>query len=59
EQLEDNLKCLEFSLSPDHYKRLDEKVEFRFGFPKGFLLGNKDLYHGDTLPLLDNHRQYE
>ncbi|UCE14096.1 MAG: aldo/keto reductase [Candidatus Heimdallarchaeota archaeon] len=59
EQLEDNLQCLDFEINDNHIKRLAEKVDFKFGFPKGFLLGNKDLYHGETFDLLENHRKYE
>jgi len=59
EQLEDNLKSLEFEITDEHCKRIAEKVDFKFGFPKGFLMGNKDLYHGETFNLLENHRNYE
>ncbi|MHA2175550.1 MAG: aldo/keto reductase [Candidatus Hodarchaeales archaeon] len=59
EQLEDNLKCLDFELTDEYCSRLAEKVDFKFGFAKGFLMGNKSLYHGDTYELLDNHRIYE
>ena len=59
EQLEDNLQCLDFEITEEHCKRLAELVDFKFGFPKGFLMGNKDLYHGETYSLLENHRNYE
>ncbi len=59
EQLEDNLQCLDFEITDEHCKRLAELVDFKFGFPKGFLMGNKDLYHGETFSLLENHRNYE
>ncbi|MFX0014456.1 MAG: aldo/keto reductase [Promethearchaeota archaeon] len=59
EQLEDNLQCLDFEIADEHCKRLADLVDFKFGFPKGFLLGNKDLYHGETYDLLHNHRGYE
>ncbi|MHA2096702.1 MAG: aldo/keto reductase, partial [Candidatus Hodarchaeales archaeon] len=56
EQLEDNLESLNYDLTDDHCARLAEKVDFKVGFPKGFLMGNKSLYHGDTVELLENHR---
>jgi aryl-alcohol dehydrogenase-like predicted oxidoreductase len=59
EQLEDNLQCLDFEITDEHCERLAELVDFKFGFAKGFLLGNKDLYHGETYELLENHRKYE
>ncbi|MHA2055215.1 MAG: aldo/keto reductase [Candidatus Hodarchaeales archaeon] len=59
EQLEDNLKSLDFELTDEHCLRLAEKVDFKFGFAKGFLMGNKSLYHGDTYEKLENHRKYE
>jgi aryl-alcohol dehydrogenase-like predicted oxidoreductase len=59
EQLEDNLQCLNYEITDEHCQRLAEKVDFKYGFPKGFLMGNKDLYHGETYSLLENHRQYE
>lgn len=59
EQLEDNFRCFDYKLTDTHYERISQKIEFRYGFPKGFLMGNKNLYHGDTFNLLDNHRNYE
>ena len=59
EQIEENLHCLDYNLTDEHCDRLAKLVDFGFGFPKGFLLGNKDLYHGETFNLLENHRKYE
>lgn len=42
-----------------HCERLVELVDFKLGFSKGFILGNKDLYHGETFKLLENHGRYE
>jgi aryl-alcohol dehydrogenase-like predicted oxidoreductase len=39
EQLHDNLKCLEFDLSVEHLKRLDEASRIDLGFPNEFLKG--------------------
>lgn len=39
EQLEDNLKCLEFTLDDDHLRRLDDVSAIDLGFPHTFLVG--------------------
>lgn len=36
-QLQDNMACLDFSLSPEHRKRLDEASRIELGFPHDFL----------------------
>ena len=59
EQLNDNLQCLNYTLTDEQCTRINKLIDFKLGFPKGFLLGNKDLYHGDTFNLLENHRKYE
>jgi aryl-alcohol dehydrogenase-like predicted oxidoreductase len=40
EQLEDNLKCLEVTLSPEHLQRLDKASQIDRGFPHEFLASN-------------------
>jgi aryl-alcohol dehydrogenase-like predicted oxidoreductase len=37
EQLQDNLKCLEVTLSPEHLQRLDRASQIERGFPHEFL----------------------
>ncbi|PSB53520.1 aldo/keto reductase [Chamaesiphon polymorphus] len=37
EQLQDNLKCLEVKLSPEHLQRLDRASQIELGFPHDFL----------------------
>jgi aryl-alcohol dehydrogenase-like predicted oxidoreductase len=56
EQLKDNLESLEVNLEKDHFERIEKIVDFRLGFPYGFLHGNKSLYHGDTFENFLNHR---
>jgi aryl-alcohol dehydrogenase-like predicted oxidoreductase len=59
EQLEDNLKCLEVSLSPEHLQRLDRASQIERGFPHDFL--DSDMIHerlfGGTYESIDLPRQ--
>ncbi|HEX6509905.1 MAG TPA: aldo/keto reductase [Chloroflexota bacterium] len=58
QQMRDNLAALEFELSPEHLRRLEEVSRPHIGFPQAFL--NSDhvhgLIHGSTFELIDNHR---
>jgi len=38
-QIEDNLRCVDFTLNEGHLKRLDEISRIELGFPHDFLLG--------------------
>ncbi|UCG89651.1 MAG: aldo/keto reductase [Candidatus Heimdallarchaeota archaeon] len=57
-QFEENISCLDYTLSDDHMQRLNEIAEFEIGFPMGFLNSKSvlDLIHGETYPLVLNHR---
>ena len=57
-QLQDNLGVLEFTLTDAQLAQLASVAEFRLGFPRGFLSDAEvlGLIHGDTHPLIDNHR---
>jgi len=55
-QLKDNLGCLEFSLSGDHLRRLDEASRIDLGFPLAFLEQVRRIVYGNTFPLIDDHR---
>jgi aryl-alcohol dehydrogenase-like predicted oxidoreductase len=59
-QIKDNLKCLDFELSPDHLEKMDNASEFTPGFPTSFLTGEhvRKLIFGETFELIDNHREY-
>lgn len=55
EQLKDNLGVLDWSLTGEQWKRLDEASAIDLGFPHGFLDGNRYVY-GATYDRIDNHR---
>ncbi len=48
-QLADNMAAIEWSLSEEQYKRLDEVSAINMGFPHGFL-------DGATFDKIDGHR---
>jgi aryl-alcohol dehydrogenase-like predicted oxidoreductase len=54
-QLQDNLACLNWSLSQDHLDHLDTVSAIDLGFPQTFITANPYIY-GDTFDLIDNHR---
>jgi aryl-alcohol dehydrogenase-like predicted oxidoreductase len=54
-QLEDNLGSIDWKLTDDQWKCLDEISAIDLGFPHGFLDGNRYIY-GATHDLIDNHR---
>ncbi len=56
-QLRDNLGVVEFRLTPEQMKRLDEASIIELGFPLDFLGGVRQIVYGKTFPLIDNHRQ--
>ena len=56
-QLADNLGCLEFSLSEEQQRRLDEASRVDLGFPLAFLTQVRQFVYGNTYPLIDDHRR--
>jgi aryl-alcohol dehydrogenase-like predicted oxidoreductase len=54
-QLKDNLDAIEWTLSDEQYKRLDEIGAIDMGFPHGLIKG-RDIIFGATLDKIDNHR---
>ncbi len=56
-QLEDNLVCLEFTLSREQLRRLDEASSIDLGFPLAFLAQVRQIVYGNTFPLIDDHRR--
>lgn len=54
-QMRENLACLEFTLTDDHLRQLDEVSKIKPGFPHSFLVDDevKELIYGSTLPLID------
>ncbi|MGB8936676.1 MAG: aldo/keto reductase [Candidatus Nitrosopolaris sp.] len=56
-QIKDNLGCLDFELTRDQLKRLDEKSKIELGFPHDFMSeAAKTFIYGNTFSLIDNHR---
>jgi aryl-alcohol dehydrogenase-like predicted oxidoreductase len=55
EQLKDNLGILDWKLTDEQWKCLDDVSAIDLGFPHGFLDGNKYIY-GATFDKIDNHR---
>jgi aryl-alcohol dehydrogenase-like predicted oxidoreductase len=56
EQLDDSLGALQWELSPEHLKQLDEVSQIKLGFPHDFLPNNQYIF-GATRDLIDNHRR--
>ena len=56
-QFNDNLGCLDFELTQDQLKRLDEKSTIELGFPHDFITEAAKIFlYGNTFSLIDNHR---
>jgi aryl-alcohol dehydrogenase-like predicted oxidoreductase len=57
-QINDNLGCLDFELTQDQLKGLDEKTKIQLGFPHDFISepANMIFLYGNTFSLIDNHR---
>jgi len=58
-QLEENLGCLAFELSPEQLKRLDAASPVELGFPQKFLGSEaiRKYIFGEMGPLIDDHRR--
>ncbi|WP_164929295.1 aldo/keto reductase [Gloeobacter violaceus] len=54
-QIEDNLGCLEFTLTPEQMQRLEAVSGIELGFPHDFLQGEmlNNFVHGGTLDQID------
>lgn len=59
DQLQDNLKALDVTLSPRHLERLDEATHVDLGFPHEFLAREhiRNLTHAGCWEKIDNHRR--
>ena len=57
-QMHENLGCLDFALTPEQVRRLEEAAPIQLGFPQRFLADEEviGLIFGTTRPLIDNHR---
>jgi len=54
-QLKDNLGAMQWALSEEQYKRLDEASAIDLGFPHSIIKGNEYVF-GATFDKIDNHR---
>jgi aryl-alcohol dehydrogenase-like predicted oxidoreductase len=55
-QIKDNLGCLDFDLTSEQLKRLDEKSKIQLGFPHDLMPLMRTNVYGNTFSLIDNHR---
>lgn len=57
-QFQDNLACLDVTLTPEHLQRLNEVSQIDLGFPHDFLSNDtiRDRLYGGTFNTIDNHR---
>jgi aryl-alcohol dehydrogenase-like predicted oxidoreductase len=57
-QINDNLSCLDFKLTQDQLKRLDDKSKIQLGFPHDFMSEEtaKVFLYGNTFSQIDSHR---
>jgi diketogulonate reductase-like aldo/keto reductase len=56
-QIKDNLGCLDFELTSDQLKRLDEKSKIHLGFLHDFMSDAAKIFlYGNTFSLINNHR---
>ena len=57
-QIKDNLSCLDFVLSDDQMKRLNEISKIELGFPHDFLNSEmiKDIIYGGTYPSMISNK---
>lgn len=55
-QIQENLGCLEYTLTEQQLQRLDEISKIELGFPHDFWSSVKDMVYGGTYSSIDNHR---
>ena len=57
-QINDNLGCLDFTLTGEQMAKLNELADFKIGFPNSFLKSDhvRGLIYGDTFARLDHRR---
>lgn len=60
EQVNENLACLDYTLTEEHIKELNEVSKIHLGYPHDFLASGivKDFVYGGMHKLIDNHRSY-
>jgi aryl-alcohol dehydrogenase-like predicted oxidoreductase len=59
EQLLDNLKAADLTLTPEHMQRLDATSAIELGFPHDFLASDsiRNIAYGGTYSLIDDHHR--
>jgi aryl-alcohol dehydrogenase-like predicted oxidoreductase len=57
EQIQDNLKCLDWQLTSEQIAKLDEATKIELGFPHDFLINDfvRQMVFGGTQTAIDNH----
>ncbi len=55
-QLQDNLACLEWTLTEEQRNRLSSAADFVRGYPEDLLIDMRPYLFGKSFGLLDNHR---
>ena len=57
-QIKDNLACLDFELSTNHMKKLNEISNIQLGFPHDLIDRAATTFaYGNVFPLIDDHRK--
>ncbi len=56
-QIQDNLACLEVTLSPEQLQRLDRVSRISLGFPLDFLPQARSLVYGNMFDTIDSPRR--
>ncbi len=58
-QIQENLGCLDWQLTPEQIDKLSETTHIELGFPHDFLAGDmiRQIIYGGTYSAIDNHHQ--
>jgi len=56
EQLDDNLACLEWTLTDEQICQLNSSTTFMRGYPEDLMIDARPYLFGKNFDLLDNHR---
>lgn len=57
EQFQENLACLDLTLSPEQLQSLDDVSRISLGFPLDFLPGARSLVYGNMFETIDSERR--
>jgi aryl-alcohol dehydrogenase-like predicted oxidoreductase len=56
-QIQDNLACLEWQLTPEQHQRLSEASKITLDFPLAWLVGAREYIYGKTFDQIDPHNE--